>query len=142
MFSGGALDGALANVSWYGKQFDGVNAVHPLMVRDIHGRPFALNPAAVPMRMISHPIRAPRWVPRVAPRAMTLLKPILRARDYGADLTATTFRGVDTAAMAYRDRPVLDVFRLLDEHTVLGLMDYPGMTEPCFFVLQRDPQTP
>lgn len=142
VFSGGRLDGALANVSWYGKQFDGVHAVHPLMVGDVKGRPFALNPSAVPMRMISHPIPAPRWVPRLAPRAVTLLKPILRARGYGADLTTTTFRGVETAAMAYRDKPVVDVFRLVDEDTVLGLMDYPGVTEPCFFALQRDPQTP
>lgn len=43
--------------------------------------------------------------------------------------------------MAYRDKPVVDVFRLVDESTVLGLMDYPGMSKPCFFVLHRDPQT-
>lgn len=141
VLTGGPLDGALANVSWYGKQCDGIHAVHPLMVRDRAGRPFALNPSAVPMRLISHPIPAPRWMPRLAPRVMTALKPILRARTYGADLTSTTFRGVATAAMAYRDKPVVDVFRLVDENTVLGLMDYPGMSKPCFFVLHRDPQT-
>lgn len=141
VLTGGPLDGALANVSWYGKQFDGIHAVHPLMVRDRAGHPFALKPSAVPMRLISHPIPAPRWIPRLAPRLVTALKPILRARTYGADLTTTTFRGVTTAAMAYRDKPVVDVFRLVDENTVLGLMDYPGMSKPCFFVLHRDPQT-
>lgn len=73
VLTGGPLDGALANVSWYGKQFDGIHAVHPLMVRDRAGHPFALKPSAVPMRLISHPIPAPRWIPRLAPRLVTAL---------------------------------------------------------------------
>lgn len=136
--TGHPLDGSLANVSWYGKQFDGSHAVHPLVVRDGAGAPFALNPSAVPMRLISTPPPAPRWVPALAPKAMSLLKPVLRARGYGADLATVVHRGVNTTAMPYRDKPIVDVFRLVDDNTVMGLMEYPRMPRPYFFVLHRD----
>lgn len=36
--------------------------------------------------------------------------------------------------------PVVDVVRLVNENTALEMMDITGTSEPCFFVLQRDPQ--
>jgi len=140
--TGHPLDGALANVSWYGKQFDGPDRVHPLVVADAAGNPFPLNPAVVPMLLISHPVRTPgfvKWVvPTLMPTAMSLLRSAVSARGYGARLQVVTHRGVATAAMSYNDRPVVDFFRAVDEDIVLGSMEYPGMPRPHFFVLQRD----
>lgn len=138
IFTGHPLDGSLANVSWYGKQFDSPTEVHPLLVADSGGNPFPLDPALVPMLLISHPISTPSLVKTLAPKAMTLLRPLVQARGHGARVDEIRHRGVHTAAMSYNDRPIVDVFRTIDENTVLGCMEYPGMPRPHFFVLQRD----
>ena len=39
--------------------------------------------------------------------------------------------------MIYDKLPIQDIFRRVDERTVLGVMDYKGMTQPYFFVLRR-----
>ena len=40
--------------------------------------------------------------------------------------------------MIYDDQPIVDVFRRIDDDTLLGVMDLRGMPEPFFFVLERD----
>lgn len=138
IYTGHPLDGSLSNVSWYGKQFDGPDAVHPLVVADREGNPFPLNPAVVPMLLISHPVRTPDWVKSLMPWVMAGLRPAVSARGHGARLDMVTHRGVTTTAMAYTDRPVVDIFRAVNDDIVLGSMEYPGMPRPHFFVLQRD----
>ncbi|PRC45517.1 hypothetical protein C6A85_94750, partial [Mycobacterium sp. ITM-2017-0098] len=66
------------------------------------------------------------------------LKPALKARGPKARLRTTRFRGVDTATMIYDQLPINDVFRQIDEATVLGAMDLRGIKAPYFFVLHRD----
>ena len=46
--------------------------------------------------------------------------------------------GVATAAMVYDTLPIIDVFRRVTADRVLGLMDLRGLTEPFFFLLDRD----
>ena len=138
VYTGHPLDGALSNIAWYGKQFDGPDRVHPMVVADAAGNPFPLNPALVPMVLISHPIPTPGFVKSLTPAVMSLLRPAVMARGHGAHLQIRTHRGVTTAAMSYDDRPVVDHFRLVGQDIVLGSMEYPGMPRPCFFVLQRD----
>ena len=48
------------------------------------------------------------------------------------------YRGVDTATMIYDQLPINDVFRKLDDHSVIGAMDLRGSKKPYFFVLTRD----
>ncbi len=55
------------------------------------------------------------------------LKPILAARGPKARLRTTRYRGVDTATMIYDQLPVNDVFRTVDDETVLGAMDLRGI---------------
>jgi len=38
----------------------------------------------------------------------------------------------------YDHWPVIDVFRRVDDHTLLGVMDQRNGDQPYFFVLQRD----
>jgi hypothetical protein len=40
--------------------------------------------------------------------------------------------------MIYDHVPVIDVFRRVDEHTLLGVMDQRDVDQLYFFVLQRD----
>jgi hypothetical protein len=44
---------------------------------------------------------------------------------------------VVSTALVYDDLPVLDVFRTVDDATVVGAMDARGMAEPYLFVLRR-----
>ena len=47
-------------------------------------------------------------------------------------------RGVTRAAMLYDHLPIVDVFRRLDAHTLLGVMDARGISQPFFFTLRRE----
>jgi hypothetical protein len=40
--------------------------------------------------------------------------------------------------MVYDALPIVDVFRRISPGTLLGLMDLRGLTDPFFFLLQRD----
>lgn len=63
---------------------------------------------------------------------------MLSTRAPKARLRTTRYRGVDTATMLYDQLPINDVFRQLDDQTVLGAMDLRGLRHPYFFVLRRD----
>ena len=43
-----------------------------------------------------------------------------------------------SAAMLYDHLPIVDVFRRLDAHTLLGVMDARGISQPFFFTLRRE----
>ncbi len=43
--------------------------------------------------------------------------------------------------MIYDEKPIHDVFRKIDENTVLGWMDLKQQAQPYFFILQRDNQS-
>jgi len=53
-----------------------------------------------------------------------------------------SFRGCVSASLVYDDVPVEDVFRRVDEDTVLGLMNLKGLAQPFFFLLERALQGP
>ncbi len=40
--------------------------------------------------------------------------------------------------MIYDQLPINDVFRKLDDNTVMGIMDLKGMKDPFFFKLKRE----
>jgi hypothetical protein len=46
---------------------------------------------------------------------------------------------VVTATMSYDALPINDVFRKVDNDTVLGAMDLRGLQMPLMFVLRREP---
>lgn len=135
--SGHPLDGGLCAYGWQGKRFDDAEHVHPL-VFGRGRRPFSVRPRwvlpGVPLLM--------RWpVLKTAPVAaiVRLVLPLLATRRPRARLRMLQFRGRITAAMLYDDVPIVDVFRRVDERTVLGLMELKGMDRPYFFLLRREP---
>jgi hypothetical protein len=132
--TGHPLDGLLEAVGWHGKRFDSPEAVHPL----VFGRPgatFSVNPALAPFAL-SHPGLAGS-LGLVARPALGLL----RTSEPKARLRMTEFRGVATATMIYDQLPINDVFRKVDDDTVLGLMDQRDAEAPnyFFFTLTREP---
>lgn len=134
LLTGHPMDGLLEASGWYGKQFDDVDHVHPLLFRNRGGEIFAVEPRKMPLGV------APRIPAAVVDRsqgAVGALKAALQTKKHRARLRAVEFRGVVTAAMVYDHLPIIDVFRRVDAETLLGVMDLRGST-PYVFVLQRD----
>jgi len=134
--TGHALDGALEAYGWWGKRFDGPEAVHPLLFARRGGGTLALNPLwmAPALRWLD------RWPLPKSPaigRALQWLLPLLSTRRPRARLREMAHRGRVSAAMVYDQLPIIDVFRRMDDDTVLGLMDQKGSARTFFFVLRR-----
>jgi hypothetical protein len=134
--TGHPLDGMLETFGWYGKRFDGPEDVHPLLFATAGGKLFSVNPSLIPMGLV---VRfAPLFrLPAIA-RVLRTLMGVLRTRKPRARLRLTEFRGVATATMIYDALPINDSFRLVDDSTLLGVMDMRGLTKPFVFVLRRE----
>lgn len=133
--TGHAMDGLLEAYGWHGKRFEGPDAAHPLVFADDRGQ-FSVNPALVPMTVVDR--HGPRLrSPRVAASARRTLR-AARTRRPRARLRMVEHRGVVTGTMSYDALPINDHFRLVDDDTLLGVMDLRGMSQPFCFVLRRE----
>jgi hypothetical protein len=130
--TGHPFDGLLEASGWYGKHYVGPNEVHPLVMRG-DDKLFALDPARVPLWLAPHVPRG-RWIGWCLRR----LRLLFATKRYTARLELLPYRGRQTAAMIYRDKPIIDHFARLDAQRVLGLMQLAGVTSPYVFVLERD----
>lgn len=136
--TGHPLDGLLAASGWWGKQFVDEETVHPLLFPTAdRSALWAVNPALA-FSGVGVAARVPALKRIDSSGMITAMRPLLRARSAKARLRTTRYRGVDTATMIYDQLPVNDVFRRLDDDTVLGAMDLRGSAAPYFFVLERD----
>lgn len=133
--TGHPMDGRLEASGWYGKQFDDVENVHPLLFTTPGGELFPVDPRRVPLGLVD---KVPPAMVGRARGALGVLKPGLRTTKPRARLRNIEHRGIVTAAMVYDHLPIVDVFRQVDEDTLLGAMDLRGMPHPYFFVLERD----
>ncbi len=135
--TGHRLDGLLERFGWYGKAFASAEDVQPLLFADAHGAIYPIDPRYVPMQLVA---RAAGALNHAAIGALfRRVGWLARARSPGARLRMTQYRGLATATMIYDRLPICDVFRLVDDDTVLGLMDLRGEPQPFFFLLRRDP---
>lgn len=128
------MDGLLETFGWYGKAFLSPDDVHPLLFRrgdDV----VSLTPRFLPVaRLWRVPLPRAAWLNTLA----LPLKFLLQTRRGRARLRLLEHRGQVSATMIYDDLPIHDVFRRLDDVTVLGLMDLKGMPQPFFFRLRRE----
>ncbi|WP_233492213.1 DUF4334 domain-containing protein [Blastococcus sp. TF02A-30] len=133
--TGSPLDGLLESYGWYGKEFVDTETVHPLLFGTRSG-PRPVDPALVPIGVLrDRPAVAHARATRLAFRAV---RPLVTTTKPRARLRAVEHRGVVTAAMVYDALPIIDVFRRVDDGSVLGLMDLRGLPEPFFFRLTRE----
>jgi hypothetical protein len=133
--TGHRMDDLLETFNWYGKEFIDPENVNPLLFRDWGGRIFTVYPNRLLVAAASH-VPIPRS--RVITHLFLGAKWLMLTRKPRARLRMTEFRGVLSATMIYDHLPINDVFRRLDEHTVLGVMDLKGAEQPFFFTLTRD----
>ncbi|WP_243706412.1 DUF4334 domain-containing protein [Micromonospora sp. KC721] len=130
------MDGLLERSGWYGKRFETPEAAHPLLFGTAGGNVVSLDPALIPLGSL---LRFPRLAHLpIAAQAFRLVRPLLTTTRPTARLRMTEYRGVVTATMCYDTLPVHDVFRRIDDDTVLGAMDTRGSPHPFMFVLTRD----
>jgi hypothetical protein len=135
--TGNRLDGLLERFGWHGKRFDGPDEAHPLLFDDGRGGAVGINPALLPLSVA---VRcAGLFRNPIAARLFRSALPVLRTSRPRARLRMTGYRGVVSATMIYDGLPVHDVFRKVDDDTLVGVMDMRGMDPPFVFVLRREP---
>jgi hypothetical protein len=136
LHTGSPLDGLLEAYGWYGKEFIGVETVHPLLFRGRGGRPRPVDPALLPVGLLrDYAGLAHLGLVRTA---FGGIRPFLYTNRPKARLRTVQHRGVDTAAMIYDSLPIIDYFRRVGDDVLLGAMDMRGLAAPFFFVLDRD----
>ncbi len=131
------MDGVLETFHWHGKRFEGPEDVHPLVFSTLSKGRKSLNPTLV-MPGLGLLKFFPFINSRFFGRVFQLIMPLFVTRRSRARLRLTDYRGKSSATMIYDNLPINDVFRKVDENTVLGVMDFKGMRKPFFFVLRRE----
>jgi hypothetical protein len=136
--TGHPLDGFLEASGWWGKQFVDAETVHPLLFPTSDTTAlWALNPVLA-FGGLGIAAKIPVIKDWSFERPIAALRPLLATRRPKARLRTTRYRGVDTATMVYDQLPIHDVFRKIDDQTVIGAMDLRGSRKPYFFALTRD----
>jgi GXWXG protein/Domain of unknown function (DUF4334) len=135
LHTGSPLDGLLEAYGWYGKEFTGVESVHPLLFQ-ARGGPRPVDPAWIPLGLLRDHAGLARM--RLLRAAFGGVRPLLHTNRPKARLRTVHHRGVDTAAMIYDALPIIDVFRRVGNDVLLGAMDMRGLAAPFFFLLHRD----
>lgn len=133
--TGHALDGVLERFGWYGKEFIDAETVHPLLFSTRSGGTRTLNPALMPLRTA---LRFPQLNNDATARPFGWVQWMMTTGSSKARLRMTEYRGKLTATMCYDQRPIHDVFRRVDDNTVLGAMDFKAMDQTLFFLLRRE----
>lgn len=128
------MDGLLEVAGWYGKEFVSPDCVHPLLFADGSSEVFRVAPNAF-MMDLALKMPFPR---RESMRPLYILfNSLQKTEDSQARLRMMEHRGKVSATMIYDHLPINDIFRKIDEATVLGLMDHKASPQPFFFVLKR-----
>lgn len=131
------LDGLLEAYHWHGKRFDTSEQVHPLVFKTMSGQTSSVNPLWI-VPIVGSLDRLPIPKSKAVGRIFQLCLVLFATRRSCARLRMTTYRGKESATMIYDGLPINDIFRKINENTVLGVMDLKGMEQPFFFVLQRE----
>lgn len=131
--TGHSMDGLLENFDWQGKQFISSEEVHPLMFNN-RGSQVFLDPRWMPLKYARHTPLANNPVSR---QLFRMLMPLMKTSQSRARLRMLEHRGKVSATMVYDEKPINDVFRKIDDDTLLGLMDLKGKFKPFFFLLRR-----
>ena len=129
------MDGLLEATNWYGKEFVSPDCVHPLLFKNLKGEIFKVSPHPTLMKLA---LQLPLPKDPKATPFYTLFGTLLKTDHSQARLRMMEHRGKVSATMIYDYLPIHDVFRKIDNNTLLGLMDYKASQQPFFFVLQRE----
>ncbi len=133
--TGHTMDGALETFNWYGKSFEDPENVHPLVFKSFGKSKFKVNPGRMPVRLATLIPSTNLWPLKYV---FLCIRFLFQTSKSKARVRMTEFRGKLTATMVYDQLPIHDVFRKVNETTLFGCMDFKGMKQPFFFVLERE----
>ena len=128
------MDGLLEASNWYGKEFINSENVHPLLFLDNHGKIIKVAPIS---RAMSWALKFPIIKNDFMKPLLRFTTPFLKTEKSQARLRMMEYREKVSATMIYDYLPINDSFRKVDDHTVLGIMDFKDSLQPFFFVLKR-----
>lgn len=128
------MDGVLEAVNWYGKEFIDADSVHPLLFLDGNNQIFKVAPNLMGMNLA---LRFPIAKNQAIKPLLKMMTTMFKTEKSQARIRMTEYRQKISATMIYDKLPINDIFRKVDDNTVLGLMDFKGMKQPFFFLLER-----
>lgn len=131
------MDGLLETYHWHGKRFIDTEQVHPLVCRALGGKKVCLNPVFM-LALVGPMGRGSLPQSTLLGALVALIMPLFGSRKARARLRMTEYRGKSSATMVYDNLPINDIFRKVDDNTVLGVMDLKTTDQPFFFVLRRE----
>jgi hypothetical protein len=131
------FDGLLEIFHWYGKFFESTEDVHPLLFSNRRGKLVHVNPVYMKPTLALGEHMA-KLKSKAIGNSFQFLLPLLGTSKSRARLRMTDYRGKTSATMLYDQLPINDVFRKLDDNTVLGVMDAKLLKDPFFFKLTKD----
>ena len=136
LITGHPFENLLTAASWYGKRFISPEEVYPLIFENSDGRLYAGNPFLIP---ITFPFDKIPFKDKVVYGAMKVVGPIISTKKSSARLREIKYRDKVSSAMVYDSKGIIDVFRKIDNNTLMGIMDIKGMAteKSYFFVLDR-----
>lgn len=130
--TGHPMEGMLEASGWYGKWFEDAEHVHPLLLWTTNKKSlYAVNPA---LAFIFTRLQLP---PSIVRFLSAFAKPFIQTRRSRARLRMTAYKGKVSATMCYDQLPIHDIFRKVDEDTVMGLMDNKSDRQVYFFFLRK-----
>ena len=129
------MDGWLEIAGWYGKEFSDRDRVHPLLFLDKDKQVVKVTPVLLGLELA---LRFSQLKNKALKPIFNLITSILKNDKSQARMRMVEYRGKISATMIYDRLPINDVFRKIDDNTLLGLMDFKGMQQPFFFILHRD----
>ncbi|MDR4509145.1 MAG: DUF4334 domain-containing protein [Candidatus Brocadiaceae bacterium] len=129
------MDGLLEAYNWYGKEFIDPDNVHPLLFLDRKNHIFRVNPRWIPLKLLVHFTMSRN---KITKRVFLAMKWFLKTDKTTAKIRMMEYRGKVSATMIYDNLPVRDIFRKIDNNTLLGMMDLKGIDQPFFFILKRE----
>lgn len=133
--TGHPFDGVLENLGWFGKRFRPDMRADALLFRSGERPPIAIDPARIPLRLTLRFHTVGRT--RVVRSLFSHLQRALRAEGPVAAVKTMSFGGTASAAMVYDHQPIVDHFRRIDQHRVMGAMTIMGDERIYFFELER-----
>lgn len=147
--AGHIMEGILTIAPWHGKVFYDAEKVTPLLFDDKKGHEYAVNPRKILSLTNCKPLFnfARKFAQRVINEEVKFNKykfdwfyKIFKTNYPYARLRQIEYRGKVSAAMVYDELAIIDIFRKLDENTVLGVMDFKGKLgkSSYFFMLERE----
>jgi hypothetical protein len=134
LLAGHPMEGVLDACKWYGKRFDNVENVYPLVFKTGNHKLYFGNPRLMPLNVPFEKIHK-----GIISILFSIIHSFISTKKSKARLRMVEYRGKVSASMLYDQLAIIDIFRKVDDNTVMGVMDFKesSSSESYFFVLYK-----